>query len=61
MYLLGKHFAEGTAKHGEVLGEHKDLAAIDRSPPGDNTVGVGAFLDTRIERTVAGKHVEFME
>ena len=59
--LLGEHLAERAAEDGEVLGEHEDLAAVDRAPPGDDTVGVGALLDAALVGPVAGEHVELVE
>jgi hypothetical protein len=59
--LLGEHLAERPAEDGEVLGEDEDLAAVDRAPPGDHAVGVGALEQAAVVRTVAGEHVELVE
>ena len=59
--LLGEDLTERSTEHGEVLGEHEHLAAVDGSPAGDDTVGVGALLDTALMGTMTGEHVELME
>ena len=59
--LLGEHFTECATHDGEVLAEHENLATINRSPTGDNTVGVGLILETGGMRAVAGEKVEFVE
>ena len=59
--LLGEHLAERPTEHGEVLGEHEDLAAVDGAPPGDHSVGVGPLLEAGALGPVAGEHVEFVE
>ena len=41
--------------------EDEDLAAVDRAPAGDDTVGVGALLDAAVVGAVAGQHVELVE
>ena len=59
--LLGEHLAERAAEHGEVLGEHEHLAAVDRAPAGDDTVGVGPLLEAGGVGPVAGEQVELVE
>jgi hypothetical protein len=59
--LLGEHLAQGPPEDGEVLGEQEHLAAVDRAPPGDDTVGVGPLVDATGEGTVSGEHVELVE
>ena len=62
MDLLGVHLAERAAEDREVLAEHEDLAAVDRAPAGDHTVGERAVvLDAEAVRPVAGEHVELDE
>ncbi len=61
MDLLREHLAERAAENGEVLREHEDLAAVDRAPPGDDTVGVRPVLEARGVGAMAGQHVEFVE
>ena len=42
--------------------EHEDLAAVDRAPPGDDTVGERAvLLDAEPVGAVTGEHVELDE
>ena len=61
MDLFGKHLTQSTTEHGEVLGEQKNLPAIHSAPPGDDAVGVGAFLDPALVGPVAGQHVQLVE
>ena len=62
MDLLGEDLAERAAEHGEVLAEDEHLAAVDRSPPGDHTVGErSGVLDPEAVRPVTGEHVELDE
>ena len=62
MDLLGEHLAERAAEHREVLGEHEDLATVDRAPAGDDAVGERAgVLDAEAVGPVAGEHVELDE
>ena len=62
MDLLGEHLAERATEHGEVLGEQEHLAAVDRAPPGDHTIGERAvLLDAETVGPVAGQHVELDE
>ena len=42
--LLGEHFAERPAQHGEVLREEEDLAPVDRGPAGDDAVAEKELL-----------------
>ena len=49
--LLAEDLAQRAAEDGEVLGEHADLAAVDRPVPGDDAVAVGALL---LQAEVAG-------
>jgi len=42
--LLAEDLTEGSAEHGEVLGEHTDRSAVDGAVPGDHTVAVGPVL-----------------
>ena len=42
--LLAEDLAERPAEHREVLGEHADLAAVDRAVAGDDAVAVGAVV-----------------
>ena len=53
--LLGEDLAERTAEQREVLGEHEDLAAVDRAPPGDHTVGVRPLVGRRDSRLRASR------
>ena len=59
--LLGEHLAERAAEDGEVLAEDEHLAAVDRAPAGDDTVGVGPLLEARGVGPVAGQQVELLE
>ena len=59
--LLGEHLAERAAEHGEVLGEHEHLAALDGAPAGDHAVGVRALLEPGGVGAVPGEQVEFVE
>ena len=60
--LLGEHLAERAAEDREVLREQEHLAAVDRAPPGDHTVGERAVvLDPEPVGAVAGEHVELVE
>jgi hypothetical protein len=60
--LLGIDLAQRAAEEGEVLGEHEDLAAVDRAPAGDHSVGQGpVVLDPEAVGPMAGEHVELDE
>jgi hypothetical protein len=60
--LLGEHLAERAAEDREVLREQEHLAAVDRAPTGDDTVGERPrVLDAEAVRAVAGEHVELVE
>ena len=60
--LLGEDFAKGSAIDGEVLGEHTDLATLDRAKTGDDPVGIGAVvLKAHAVCPVTSQHVEFLE
>ena len=59
--LLGEHLAERAAEHGEVLGEHEHLAALDRAPAGDDAVGVRPLLEAGGVGPVPGEQVELVE
>ena len=50
------------AEHGEILGEHKGLAAVDGAPAGDDAVArhFGLF-HAEFGRAVLDEHVEFLE
>ena len=62
MDLLGVDLAERAAEHGEVLGEHEDLAAVDHAPTGDDSVRErSVVLDTEPVGAMAGEHVELHE
>jgi hypothetical protein len=62
MDLLGVHLAERAAEHGEVLGEHEHLAAVDHAPAGDDAIGEGPrVLDAEAVGAVTGEHVELHE
>ena len=60
--LLAVDLAERAAEHGEVLGEHADLAAVDGAVAGDHAVAVGPLL-LQAERggAVPGELVELDE
>ncbi len=51
-----------TPEHGEILGEHKGLAAVDGAPTGDDAVArhLGLF-HAEFDRAVLDKHVELLE
>ena len=50
------------AEHGEVLGEHKRLAAVDGAPAGDDAVARHlGLLHAEFGRAVLDEHVEFLE
>ena len=55
MNLFGKHFAERTTKHGEVLAVDKHLAVINRSPPSDHTIG-GAVMGLDPKTSVLNRY-----
>jgi hypothetical protein len=59
--LLGKHFTEGPAEHGEVLAEDEHLAAVNRAPTGDDTIGIGPVFESSSVCAMASKQVEFVE
>ena len=59
--LLGEHLAERTAEHREVLAEHEHLAAVDRAPAGDDTVGVGTVVEPCVVGAMPSEHVELVE
>src|ERR1043165_8213696 len=57
--LLGEPLTKRATEHGEVLGEHEHLAAVDRPPARDDTVGQRArVLDAEAMRAVPSEHVE---
>ena len=60
--LLRMGFGQRAAEHGEILGEHKGLAAVDGAPAGDDAVArhLGLF-HAEIGRAVLDEHVEFLE
>jgi hypothetical protein len=61
-HLLGHHLAEGAAEDGEVLGEHGDRTAVDRSPPSDHRVAVrAALLHLELVGAVPHEGVELLE
>src|SRR5439155_3877938 len=50
------------AEHGEILGEHKRLAAIDGAPAGDDAVARHlVLLHAELGGAVLDEHVEFLE
>ena len=59
--LLGENFAEGAAKHGEVLGEDEHLSAVHGAPAGDHPVRVGPVRDAALVGPVPDQHVELVE
>ena len=59
--FLGKHFAQCTAEHGEVLAKDKNFAAVDGAPTSDDAVGVWVLFQTSSMRAVAGKQIQFVK
>ena len=60
--LLAVDLAQGAAEDREVLGEHADLAAVDRAVAGDDAVAVRAvLLQPEGGRAVPGELVELDE
>ena len=60
--LLRVGFGQRAAEHGEILGEHKGLAAVDGAPAGDDAVaGHFGLLHAEFGRAVLDEHVEFLE
>src|SRR4029079_10239371 len=60
--LLGVDLAQRAAEDREVLREYEPLAAVDRPPAGDDTVGQRTVLfDAEAVGAVARKHVELDE
>src|SRR5439155_10801522 len=59
--LLGEHLTQGSAEHGEVLGEDEDLAAVDGAPAGDDAVGVGPLGEPAEPGPVTSEQVELDE
>ncbi len=61
-HLLRHHLAEAAAEDGEVLGEDKDGAAVDRAVAGDDGVAPGPFLlHLEVVGAVADEGVELLE
>ncbi len=61
-HLLGMRFRQRAAENGEILGEDKDRAAVDRAPAGHDAVA-GDFLSGHAEigGAVLDEHVELLE
>ncbi len=60
--LLGVRLGERAAEHGEVLGEGKHRAAVDRAPAGDHAVARDfGPLHAEFGRAVLDEHVELLE
>ena len=61
MNLFGKHFAQRTTKHGEVLAEYKYLATINGAPTRDYTVGIWVLFEPSRVSAVASQQIKFMK
>src|SRR6516165_9351329 len=55
-------FRQRAAKHGEILGKHKCLAAVHGAPAGDDAVArYPGLLHAEFGRAMLDEHVEFLE
>ena len=60
--LLRVRLRQRAAEHGEVLGEGKDAAPVDRAPAGDHAVaGDLRLLHAEVVGAVLDEHVELLE
>ena len=61
MHFLSEYFAQGSAEDSEVLTRYKYFSTVYRSPAGDDSVCVGAFVQSNIVCSVASQHIELVE
>ena len=60
--LLRVRLGERAAKHGKILGEDKNSAAVDRAPAGHHAVaGNFCIAHAELGRAVLDEHVELLE
>lgn len=60
--FAGMSLGERAAKDSKILREHKGLAAIDRAPPGHNTItGHGLRFHAKVIASMSNEHVELFK